>query len=136
MLEFWLCAIALIITVVNVINMRVVGLKGATTVSETIDVLIPMRDEEENVEGCLKSVLNSELLDASKVYVLDDGSSDSTGQLISEFKVNKLTGTPLPSGWLGKVWACHNLARSGSGKYLVFMDADVRLHPYAIASSS
>jgi cellulose synthase/poly-beta-1,6-N-acetylglucosamine synthase-like glycosyltransferase len=88
MLEFWLCAIALIITVVNVINMRVVGLKGATTVSETIDVLIPMRDEEENVEGCLKSVLNSELLEASKVYVLDDGSSDSTGQLISEFKVN------------------------------------------------
>ena len=135
MLEFWLCAIALIITVVNVINMRVVGLKGATTVSETIDVLIPMRDEEENVEGCLKSVLNSELLEASKVYVLDDGSSDSTGQLISEFKVNKLTGTPLPSDWLGKVWACHNLAQSGSGKYLVFMDADVRLHPYAIASS-
>jgi len=135
MLEFWLCAIALIITVVNIINMRVVGLKGATTVSETIDVLIPMRDEEENVEACLKSVLNSELLEASKVYVLDDGSSDSTGQLISEFKVNKLTGTPLPSGWLGKVWACHNLAQSGSGKYLVFMDADVRLHPYAIASS-
>ena len=135
MLEFWLCAIALIITVVNVINMRVVGLKGATTVSETIDVLIPMRDEEENVEACLKSVLNSELLEASKVYVLDDGSSDSTGQLISEFKVNKLTGTPLPSGWLGKVWACHNLAQSGSGKYLVFMDADVRLNPYAIASS-
>jgi cellulose synthase/poly-beta-1,6-N-acetylglucosamine synthase-like glycosyltransferase len=135
MLEFWLCAIALIITVVNVINMRVVGLKGATTVGETIDVLIPMRDEEENVEGCLKSVLNSELLEASNVYVLDDGSSDSTGQLISEFKVNKLTGTPLPSGWLGKVWACHNLAQSCSGKYLVFMDADVRLHPYAIASS-
>ena len=135
MLEFWLCAIALIITVVNVINMRVVGLRGATTVSETIDVLIPMRDEEENVEACLKSVLNSELLEASNVYVLDDGSSDSTGQLISEFKVNKLTGTPLPSGWLGKVWACHNLAQNGSGKYLVFMDADVRLHPYAIASS-
>jgi cellulose synthase/poly-beta-1,6-N-acetylglucosamine synthase-like glycosyltransferase len=135
MLEFWLCAIALIITVVNVINMRVVGLKGATTVSETIDVLIPMRDEEENVEACLKSVLNSELLEASQVYVLDDGSSDLTGQLISEFKVNKLTGTPLPSGWLGKVWACHNLAQNGSGKYLVFMDADVRLHPYAIASS-
>jgi len=135
MLEFWLCAIALIITVVNVINMRVVGLKGATTVSETIDVLIPMRDEEENVEACLKSVLNSELLEASNVYVLDDGSSDSTGQLIGEFKVNKLTGTSLPSGWLGKVWACHNLAQNGSGKYLVFMDADVRLHPYAIASS-
>jgi glycosyltransferase involved in cell wall biosynthesis len=135
MLEFWFCAIALIITVVNVINMRVVGLKGVTTVGESVDVLIPMRDEEDNVEGSLKSTLNSELLEASSIYVLDDGSTDQTGKLISEFKVNKLTGTELPAGWLGKVWACHNLSKAGSGKYLVFLDADVRLHPYAIASA-
>jgi glycosyltransferase involved in cell wall biosynthesis len=135
MIEFWLCAFALIITVANVINMRVVGLKGATSLSETVDVLIPMRNEEENVEGCLKSVLNSELLDVSKVFVLDDGSSDSTAELIGQFKVDKLSGTQPPTGWLGKVWACHNLAQVGSGKYLVFIDADVRLHPYAIASA-
>lgn len=135
MLEFWFCAIALIITVVNVINMRVVGLKGVTTIGESVDVLIPMRDEEDNVEGSLKSTLNSELLETSSVYVLDDGSTDQTGKLISEFKVNKLTGTELPAGWLGKVWACHNLSKAGSGKYLVFLDADVRLHPYAIASA-
>jgi cellulose synthase/poly-beta-1,6-N-acetylglucosamine synthase-like glycosyltransferase len=78
MLEFWFCAIALIITVVNVINMRVVGLKGVTTVGESVDVLIPMRDEEDNVEGSLKSTLNSELLEASSIYVLDDGSTDQT----------------------------------------------------------
>jgi glycosyltransferase involved in cell wall biosynthesis len=94
-----------------------------------------MRDEEDNVEGSLKSTLNSELLEASSIYVLDDGSTDQTGKLISEFKVNKLTGTELPAGWLGKVWACHNLSKAGSGKYLVFLDADVRLHPYAIASA-
>jgi glycosyltransferase involved in cell wall biosynthesis len=94
-----------------------------------------MRNEEENVEGCLKSVLNSELLDVSKVFVLDDGSSDSTAELIGQFKVDKLIGTQPPTGWLGKVWACHNLAQVGSGKYLVFIDADVRLHPYAIASA-
>jgi glycosyltransferase involved in cell wall biosynthesis len=135
MIEFWLCAFALIITVANVINMRVVGIKGATSVGETVDVLIPMRNEEENVEGCLKSVLNSELLDVSKVFVLDDGSSDSTAELISQFKVEKLSGTQPPTGWLGKVWACHNLVQVSSGKYLVFVDADVRLHPYAIASS-
>ena len=135
MLEFWLCAIALIITLANVINMRVVGVKGAATISESVDVLIPMRDEEDNVEGSLKSALNSELLEASNVYVLDDGSTDQTGELISEFKVKKLTGTELPAGWLGKVWACHNLSQAGTGKYLVFLDADVRLHPYAIASA-
>lgn len=115
--------------------MRVVGLKGASHILQSVDVLIPMRNEESNVEACLKAVLNSELLEACRVYVLDDGSSDETGKLISEFKVNKLTGTQLPEGWLGKVWACHNLAQASSGEYLVFIDADVRLHPYAISSA-
>ena len=135
MIEFWLCAVALVITVVNVINMRVVGLKGVEIITESVDVLIPMRNEEENVEGCIKSVLNSELLESRKIYVLDDGSTDETGTQISQFEVEKLTGTELPVGWLGKVWACHNLSQAGTGKYLVFVDADVRLHPYAIASA-
>ena len=135
MIEFWLCAMALIITVANVINMRVVGLKGAANVNESVDILIPMRNEEANVEACLKAVLNSELLDSPNIYVLDDASSDETGKLINEFKVNKLTGSQLPAGWLGKLWACHNLSQAGTGQYLVFIDADVRLHPYAIASA-
>jgi glycosyltransferase involved in cell wall biosynthesis len=135
MIEFWLCAIALIITVINVINMRVVGLRGTNKVSGSVDVLIPMRNEEDNVETCLKAILNSELLERSNIFVLDDGSTDETGKLIGEFKVNKLTGTQLPAGWLGKLWACHNLSQAGTGEYLVFIDADVRLHPYAIASA-
>ena len=67
MIEFWLCAVALVITVVNVINMRVVGLKGVEIITESVDVLIPMRNEEENVEGSLKSALNSELLESSSI---------------------------------------------------------------------
>lgn len=135
MVEFWLCAIALFITVINVINMRVVGLKGATNIISSVDILVPMRNEELNVEGSLKSLLNSEMLTESKIYVLDDSSTDQTANLISEFKVTKLTGTELPEGWLGKNWACHNLVKASSGEYLVFIDADVRLHPYAIASA-
>ena len=135
MIEFWLCAIALFITVTNVINMRVVGLTGVANIDMSVDILVPMRDEEANAEACLKSLVNSEMLDSSQIYALDDGSTDQTANLISTFKVNKLTGTSLPEGWLGKNWACHNLARAGSGEYLVFVDADVRLHPYAIASA-
>lgn len=115
--------------------MRVVGLKGAASINESVDILVPMRNEELNVEGSLKSLLNSELLTQPKIYVLDDGSTDQTANLISEFKVAKLIGTEPPEGWLGKNWACHNLVKAGSGKYLVFVDADVRLHPYAIASA-
>jgi glycosyltransferase involved in cell wall biosynthesis len=135
MIEFWLCAFALIISLANVLTKRVVGLRSAQTVSESIDILIPMRNEEENVEACLKSILNSELLEASTTYVLDDGSKDQTSTLISTFPVKKLIGTALPEGWLGKNWACHNLVEAGSGEYLVFVDADVRLHPHAISAA-
>ncbi len=135
MIEFWLCALALVITVLNVVSMRVVGLKDAAAVAESVDILIPMRNEEANVEACLKAVLNSELLESSQVYVLDDASTDTTAKLISDFKVKAISGTALPDGWLGKNWACHNLAAAGRGEYLVFMDADVRLHPYAISAA-
>src|SRR5690606_28081384 len=33
----------------------------------------------------------------------------------------------LPKGWLGKNNACHNLAQHAKGKYLLFLDADVRV---------
>ena len=135
MIEFWLCALALIITLANVLTMRVVGLKKSESVIESVDVLIPMRNEEANVEACLNAILNSERLEASTLYVLDDGSIDETAKLISTFPVVKLSGTALPEGWLGKNWACHNLVQAGTGKYLVFIDADVRLHPYAISAA-
>ena len=135
MIEFWLCTFALVITLLNVISMRVVGLNGASAVPASVDILVPMRNEEANAEACIKSLLNSEHLENSKIYVLDDGSQDQTAALIAPFKINKLRGSALPPGWLGKNWACHNLARAGSGEYLVFIDADVRLHPYAIASA-
>jgi hypothetical protein len=38
-----------------------------------------------------------------------------------------------PAGWLGKTWACHELARAAIGSILLFVDADVVLQPDAVA---
>lgn len=64
-----------------------------------------------------------------EVIVLNDQSEDNTGeildQLASEYaNLKVINGTPLPLGWVGKVWACHNLALAASGEFLVFTDAD------------
>ena len=40
---------------------------------------------------------------------------------------------PLPTGWLGKNWACHQLAEQATGDVLLFIDADVTLAPMALA---
>jgi hypothetical protein len=49
--------------------------------------------------------------------------------------VKVLTGEPLPPGWLGKPHACAQLAAAATGSVLVFIDADVRLAPHAVAAA-
>jgi hypothetical protein len=41
----------------------------------------------------------------------------------------------LPDGWTGKNFACFQLAQAARGKYLVFLDADVELHPDLVRSA-
>jgi hypothetical protein len=72
--------------------------------------------------------------------VLDDGSSDRTGDIASgtdDPRVRVVAGTPPPPGWLGKPHACRQLAAlaRSTSDVLIFVDADVRLAPHAVASA-
>jgi hypothetical protein len=110
-------------------------------VPETVSVLLPVRDEEGRVGACLVSVLDQIRVDRLEVLVLDDGSSDRTADVVRSIaatdpRVRLLTGgAEVPRGWLGKTWACHRLAAEARGTALVFVDADVRFAPHAIAAA-
>lgn len=99
-----------------------------------LSVLVPARDEEDNIGPCVRSLLAQEYLDF-EVLVLDDASSDGTGRIVAELakehdRLGLLVGRPLPSDWLGKHWACHQLAQAAEGELLLFTDADTRHHPH------
>jgi chlorobactene glucosyltransferase len=72
--------------------------------------------------------------------VLDDNSTDSTPDILKNLKEqypDKLTilhGTSLPSDWIGKSYACHQLSLKAKGEYLLFTDADTIHSPYALLS--
>jgi hypothetical protein len=94
-------------------------------------VLIPARNEEDNIEAAVHSVLRSERADL-EVIVLDDASTDRTAEIVSRIaltdsRVRVETAEILPAGWCGKNFACHQLARLARHPLLVFMDADVRI---------
>jgi len=55
-------------------------------------------------------------------------------QEITSPNLKVVSGQTLPEGWLGKNFACHQLAAQADGSYLVFVDADVRLAPRAITA--
>ena len=109
-------------------------------------VIIPAYNEAENIEECIRSVLDSTPLpaDAFNVWVVDDQSTDETVaivQLLQETlndpRLNLLLGKPRPAGetWVGKSWACVQGAETAPGDFLLFIDADVRLGEGAIEAA-
>ncbi len=103
------------------------------TEEKFISVLIPARNEENNIGACLDSLL-AQNYGNYEIRVLNDQSEDRTSDIINGYtasnsRVKLLEGKPLPEGWLGKNWACRQLAEEGNGEYYLFIDADVTLHP-------
>jgi hypothetical protein len=126
-------------TLVNLRTLRVPPLEPPT-ITERVSVLLPVRDEANQIADCLAGVLDQIAVPDLEIIVLDDGSVDGTADLAraaagGDPRVRVLTGTMPPPGWLGKPHACAQLAAAATGSVLVFVDADVRLAPQAIAAS-
>jgi cellulose synthase/poly-beta-1,6-N-acetylglucosamine synthase-like glycosyltransferase len=74
-----------------------------------------------------------------EVIVLDDRSNDGTGDVARRVapgdpRLIVLRGEEPPPGWLGKPWALQQGARRARGDLLLFVDADVRYEPAAVAA--
>lgn len=105
-------------------------------IEESVAVLLPCRNEAHNVIDLLETLQAQEALSHLEIILLDDNSTDNTLQLAREHadpRTKIIEGAPLPEGWLGKPFACHQLSQATTADVLVFLDADVRLHPSAIA---
>lgn len=102
-----------------------------------VSVLIPARNEEQNIRATLEAVLSNQGCEF-EVIVLDDHSTDDTAAIVNEFtrldaRIRLESAPLLPTGWCGKQHACHVLAQLARFSLFVFIDADVRLAPEALA---
>jgi chlorobactene glucosyltransferase len=73
-----------------------------------------------------------------EVLVLDDGSTDATADIVTEMakedpRLRLVRGRPLPQGWMGKNYACHQLSQLAHGDWFLFTDADTYHRPGALA---
>lgn len=105
--------------------------------SPRVSVLIPARNEEGSIGGCLEAALASEHV-TLEVIVLDDHSTDRTAGIVREMaqsdaRVRLANSSELPEGWCGKQFACFQLSKLASYEYLAFLDADVRLSKEGLA---
>jgi hopene-associated glycosyltransferase HpnB len=101
-----------------------------------IAVIIPARNEADVVGRVVRSLLRQSGQSAIHIFLVDDGSTDSTAQVaraaaMAVGQPENLTvvpGTPLPSGWSGKLWALEQgveLARQTNPDFFLFTDADI-----------
>lgn len=103
-----------------------------------LSILVPARNEAAVIGQTVRGLL-AQTYPHFEVIVLDDNSSDGTAALAlaaakGDPRLCVLPGKPLPSGWLGKNWACHQLAHAADGDWLIFTDADVRWSPDALTA--
>ncbi|MFJ8578652.1 glycosyltransferase [Micromonospora sp. NPDC093277] len=115
---------------------------GPVEVTEAVAVLLPLRDEAHRLAPCLRALLAQRGVPDLRIVLLDDGSTDGTADVVravagDDPRVTLLTGAAPPPGWLGKPYACWQLAtRAGPAPtVLAFVDADVVLAPYAVAAA-
>ncbi len=96
-----------------------------------VSIIVPARNEAINIGPCLASLLSSSY-PRKEIIVVDDGSTDATGDIAralaerAEREITVISTAPLPEGWVGKSWACWTGYRESRGELLLFTDADTR----------
>jgi glycosyltransferase involved in cell wall biosynthesis len=116
---------------------RIGDAKGAVGTSPSpVSVLIPARDEEDNIAACLDAVL-AQGESVGEVLVYDDHSRDATARVVETYagrdrRVRLVAPDALPAGWCGKTFACARLAAESRGRWMLFLDADARLGAGAV----
>lgn len=108
-----------------------------------VEIIIPARDEERNVEALLHTLLAQAYPPSCwGITVVDDGSTDRTcelAQAVSERHPDLLRvvqAPPLPHRWTGKSHAMYTGFNSAphDAEWLLFVDADTRHDPYTLSS--
>ena len=105
---------------------------GVDVSLDDVAVVIPARDEADNLPTLLDS-LDEARGAGAEVVVVDDHSSDATAAVASAGGARVVPAPDLPDGWAGKPHACAVGAASTDRPVLVFLDADTRLDPGGLA---
>lgn len=108
--------------------------------STVVAVVVPARNEADVIARAVSSLVRQDFNGELHLFVVDDNSTDSTaniaraaaGKLEAANKLQVIQGSPLPTGWTGKVWAMQQgwqAAREVHPGYVLLTDADIEHAP-------
>ena len=105
-----------------------------------VSVIVPARNEQDNIQRCLLSLL-AQNYPSFEVIVVNDSSTDYTPEIVRKIKISRIkqkegdksldtdrlkiiTVTEKPEKWTGKTWASEQGYLHSTGNILLFTDAD------------
>ena len=95
-----------------------------------ITALVPARNEARYIVDTLRSL--AEQGNNHRILLIDDESNDATVAQAESLNLTNLQiikGAPLAPGWSGKLWALEQGRQTADTKYLLLLDADIKLKP-------
>jgi hopene-associated glycosyltransferase HpnB len=107
-----------------------------------VAVVIPARDEAENIRQSLLSLLAQNYNGGLAIILVDDNSTDGTGAIAQDLastdsRLAIISGKPLQPGWTGKLWAVSQGLEHPDAKaadYVLLTDADIFHEPDHISN--
>lgn len=132
---------AFVVFIFSIINFFTILRPNLTSeITEFVSVIVPLRNEAENISGLVSSLLSQNSLTNVEYLFLNDNSEDNSFELLTSAlshhtNAKIIQGSSMPPGWIGKTWALEQLLEQSRGEIIVSIDADVRLTPDAISKS-
>jgi dolichol-phosphate hexosyltransferase len=96
-----------------------------------LSILMPVYNEEARVATAVKQALDVTYPCEIELVIVDDGSRDSTAEILGRFDDPRLTVVVQPRNQ-GKGAAVRKAAEAASGDYVVILDADLEYDPQDI----
>ncbi len=93
-----------------------------------VDIVIPARDEAESIEAMLRSLLAQDYAGPLRIILVDDRSTDGTGDLaraLDDPRLSVIAGAERPPGWSGKMWAVEQGVAASTAGLVLLTDADI-----------
>lgn len=139
-LTYLFLAYSTLCLVSNILYYRRRGKKIRLDATEKISAMVPVRNEEEDIGNCLDSLLTQNYPNL-EIIVMDDSSEDKSWEILKEYesqykdRIHVKRSLPLPEGWTGKNWVCHQLSEAATGSWMLFTDADTIRKPDCISNA-
>ena len=113
--------------------------RQTSTRDVAVSVIVPARNEAEDIAQCLRSLLAQDHAHL-KVIAVNDHSDDDTPEIIDrvaaeDSRLVAIHNPPLQSGWLGKHNAMQAALKHVSSELVLLTDADVKFEPSCISAA-